>query len=79
MAVNGGNRIAAERGRSTTEDERTFAALLERRLRQLGVERAKVEAVATKPGQAAELRLAGIPVDQIDLLKKAIGRGRDQR
>jgi hypothetical protein len=65
---------AARRGRSTTEDERTLAALLERRLRQLGLRHATVEAVATKPGQPADLRFAGIPIDRVDVLKKAIGR-----
>jgi hypothetical protein len=62
------------RGRSTTEDERTFAALLQKRLHQLGLDRAKVEAVATKPGQPADLRFSGIPVSRVDDLKKAIGR-----
>ena len=64
----------APRGRSTTEDERGLATLLERRLHQLGVASARVEAVATKPGQVAQLRFSGIPVDCVDLLKKAIGR-----
>jgi hypothetical protein len=64
----------ARRGRSTTEDERALAALLERRLHQLGLASARVEAVATKPGQVAELRFSGIPVDSVDVLKKAIGR-----
>lgn len=74
-AIRQGKRAGgARRGRSTTEDERTLAALLERRLRQLGLERAKVEAVATTPGQPADLRFTGIPVDRIDVLKKAIGR-----
>ena len=62
------------RGKSTTEDERTLAKLLERRLHELGLERASVEAVATKAGHVAELRFAGIPVDRVDVLKKAIGR-----
>lgn len=64
----------SRRGRTTTEDERTLATLLERRLHQLGLERAKVEAVATKPGQPADLRISGIPVGRIDELKTAIGR-----
>jgi hypothetical protein len=64
----------ARRGRTTTEDERTFAALLEARLHQLGLDRAKVEAVATKPGQPADLRFTGLPVSRVDDLKKAIGR-----
>lgn len=74
-AIRQGKRSGGKRrGRSTTDDERTLAALLERRLRQLGLERATVEAVATKPGQPADLRFAGIPVDRVDVLKEAIGR-----
>ena len=56
------------RGRTTTNEERTFAALLERRLHQLGVERALVTAVATKPGQSADLRFEHIPAADIDKL-----------
>ena len=62
------------RGRTTTAEERTFAALLEKRLHQLGLDRARVTAVATKPGQGSDLRLEHIPVARIDVLKKAIGR-----
>jgi hypothetical protein len=62
------------RGRTTTAEERRFAALLEKRLHQLGIDRARVTAVATKPGQGSDLRFQHIPVAQIDALKKAIGR-----
>ena len=65
---------APARGRTTNAEERTFAALLEKRLHQLGLDRARVTAVATKPGQGSDLRFEHIPVAQIDLLKKAIGR-----
>ena len=65
---------APARGRTTTAEERTFAALLEKRLHQLGLDRARVIAVATKPGQGSDLRFEHIPVAQIDALKKAIGR-----
>jgi hypothetical protein len=44
-----------------------------RRLHQLGLDRARVTAVATKPGQGSDLRFEHIPVAQIDALKKAIG------
>ena len=62
------------RGRTTTAEERAFAALVERRLHQLGLERARVTAVATKPGQGADLRFEHIPAAEVDALKKAIGR-----
>ena len=48
--------------------------LLERRLHQLGVERALVTAVATKPGPSADLRFEHIPAADIDKLRKAVGR-----
>ena len=73
---NGDATATASRGpgRHSTADERAFAALLEKRLHQLGLERARVTAVATKPGQGSDLRFEHIPVAQIDVLKKAIGR-----
>lgn len=64
----------AARGRTTTEDERRLAALIEERLHQLGLDRARVTAVATKPGQGADLRFEHVPAAQVDALKKAIGR-----
>ena len=73
---NGDGSAAASRGpgRHSTAEERAFAALLEKRLHQLGLERARVTAVATKPGQGSDLRFERIPVAQIDVLRKAIGR-----
>lgn len=62
------------RGRTTTAEERELAALLERRLHQLGLDRARVTAVATKPGQGADLRFERIPAAQADKLRQAIGR-----
>lgn len=62
------------RGRTTTPEERSLASLLETRLRQLGLDRARVTAVATKPGQGADLRIERVPASKVDLLKKAIGR-----
>ena len=72
----GGAGATASRGpgRHSTADERAFAALLEKRLHQLGLDRARVTAVATKPGQGSDLRFEHIPVAQIDILRKAIGR-----
>ena len=51
-AAGNGNGAPA-RGRTSTAEERTFAALLEKRLHQLGLDRARVTAVATKPGRGA--------------------------
>ena len=56
----------------TTKDERDLAAFLQRHLRKLGLDRARVVAVATKPGQGADLRFEGIPASKVDLLKKGI-------
>ena len=61
-------------GRTTTGEERALAAMLEKQLRKLGLERARVTAVATKAGQGADLRFERIPAAKVDLLKKAIGR-----
>lgn len=62
------------RGRTTSVQERELAALLQRRLHQLGLDRAVVTAVATKPGQGADLRFEHIPAAAVDELRKAIGR-----
>lgn len=61
------------RGRTTTADERELAALLERKLHKLGLDEARVTAVATKPDRGANLRFEGIPAAKVDALKKAIG------
>ena len=55
-----------------TKDERALAALLQKHLRHLGLDRARVVAVATKAGQGADLRFEGIPASKVDLLKKGI-------
>lgn len=57
---------------SPTKDERELAALLQKHLRHLGLDRARVVAVATKAGQGADLRFEGIPASKVDLLKKGI-------
>jgi hypothetical protein len=48
--------------------------MLERQLHELGLDRARVTAVATKPVQGADLRFERIPAADVDLLKKALGR-----
>jgi len=55
-----------------TKDERELAALLQKHLRRLGLDRARVVAVAMKAGQGADLRFEGIPASKVDLLKKGI-------
>jgi hypothetical protein len=64
----------AHRGRSTTADERAYAVRLEERLRRAGLERATVEAVATKPGQIADLRIAHVPIDSARALAHVLSK-----
>jgi hypothetical protein len=63
---------ARRRGRTTTPEERAKAEALERRLRERGLDRVKVTAVATKPGRAADVRIEHMPLDQLAALKKAL-------
>lgn len=74
VARSGSGKGKAPRGRTTSVEERSLAELLQRRLRQVGLERATVTAVATKPGQGSDLRFEHIPAAHLDTLKKAIGR-----
>lgn len=67
-------RGTTRRGRTTTPDERASAARLEARLHALGLERVRVIALATKPGQGADVRIEHLPVAQLELLKKAFRR-----
>jgi hypothetical protein len=67
-------RGGSRRGRTTTPDERASAGRLEARLHALGLRAARVTAVATKPGQGADLRIEHIPVAKLDVLKKALDR-----
>lgn len=60
------------RGRTTTVAEREYAARLQAAMRDVGMPRATAQAIATKPGQASELRLAGMPLDRLPSLVKAI-------
>ncbi len=73
LAAKGERAGKKPRGRTTTADERSLAALLEKTLHALGLHGAKVTAVATKPGQGGDLRFEHIPCAKVDLLKKAIG------
>jgi hypothetical protein len=50
------------RGRTTTAGEREAAAKLEQALRALGLSRATVVAVATKPVQVSDVRIEHVPV-----------------
>ena len=68
-----GEKGKAKRGRTTSADERSLASLLQRRLRQLGLERATVTAVATKPGQGSDLRFEHVPCAEVDTLREALG------
>ena len=70
----GGGTGKAARGRTSSADERALAELLQRKLHKLGLERARVTAVATKAGHESDLRFEHIPVSKIDTLKQAIGR-----
>jgi hypothetical protein len=69
-----GGATKPARGRTTSADERSLAELLQRKLHELGLDRARVTAVATKPGHESDLRFEHIPVSKIDALKQAIGR-----
>lgn len=58
-------------GKTVTAEEAEAASVLQASLRKLGVVRAKVVAVATRPGAAAEIRIAGLTAAQLPLLRKA--------
>lgn len=62
------------RGRTTTKSERDLAKRLEARLHALGLERARVSVVATKPGQEADLRIERVPASKVGVLRRALGR-----
>jgi hypothetical protein len=63
------------RGRTTSPAERAEAAKLEAALRKAGLDRARVAAVATKPGQGADLRIERVPVAQLTVFRKALREG----
>lgn len=64
------------RGRTTTAEERALAKRIQAALREAGLSEARVEAVATKPGQAANLRIDRVPVDRVTALRAALGKAR---
>lgn len=67
-------RGGPRRGRTTTKSERELAERLEARLHALGLDRARVSVVATKPGQEADLRIERVPASRVGDLKRALGR-----
>lgn len=69
----------ARRGRTTTAEERALAGEIEKALHAAGVAEAKVEALATKPGQAANLRIERVPIDRIAALRTALGAAKRGR
>ncbi len=72
-------RIAARpttlvRGRTTTAEERAQAAVLQSTLHAAGLTRARVAAVATKPGQEADIRIERLPVSALGKLRAALAK-----
>lgn len=65
---------ARPRGRTTTPDERSRAARLEESLRAAGLDRARVIAVATRPGQEADLRIERVPMSATKALRAALAK-----
>jgi len=63
-------------GRTTTAEERRVAAEAEAALHAAGLRGAKVQALATKPGKPAVLRIDGIPTTAMATLCKALCRTR---
>jgi hypothetical protein len=62
------------RGRSTTSEEREFAAACERALRAAGIDEATVTAVATKPGQESYVRVDRVPVSKLPTAAKVLAK-----
>lgn len=62
---------APSRGRTSTPEERSTAAVLQAALRRKGVRTAVAEAVATKPGAPSKLRLE-LPIDRLDVLRDVL-------
>jgi hypothetical protein len=56
------------RGRSATAKERATAAELQKRLRAAGLERAQVQALATRPGLGADVAIGRVPLAQMATL-----------
>lgn len=62
------------RGRSTTSEERDFAAACQRALRAAGITEATVTAVATKPGRESYVRVDRVPVSKVPAAAKALAK-----
>jgi hypothetical protein len=62
------------RGRTTTPEERAIAKAIEKALHGAGIAGAKVAAVATKPGQVAEVRIEHVPMNRLKELGATILR-----
>lgn len=59
-------------GRSATRDDHDFAAALEKKLHDLGLDRARVRVLAMKRADGADLTIEHIPLAKIDKLRKAL-------
>lgn len=59
-------------GRSASMAERAVAAKAQAQLRAAGLKRARVQAVATRPGQPSDLRVDGVPVPELDTMCTAL-------
>lgn len=70
-----GSKGKKPRGRTTTTAERAEAAKLAAILHKAGLSRVRVTAVATKPGQGADLRIERVPVAQLAAFRKALREG----
>jgi hypothetical protein len=67
------NPTAGSRGgRTVKASDRATAAELEKKLRAAGLERARVQAVATRAGQQGDLKIEGVPVGAVGTLCQAI-------
>ena len=62
------------RGRTTTPEEKERATALQTALRKNGLARARAVAVATKPGQPADLRIDRVPLTELAALRRALGK-----
>lgn len=69
-----GPKATRPKGRTTTAEERGRAATLQAALQTAGLPRARVEAIATKPGQEADVRIQGVPMSALDKLRAALGK-----
>ncbi len=66
--------VGRRKGKSTTEAERTAAAAAQAALHGEGFDRVRVTAVATRPGQDADVRIEGVPVTKLRAFARALAR-----